>query len=405
MNIALVSFEYPPKTAVGGIGTYFYQNAHLLKSRNHYVEVFSSSLEKEESIYEEGVLVHRIKTSEALGFQNRVLHIFKERESHIKFDLIEGPEYRADTLLIKRAFPNIPLHIKLHTPNYLVKKLNDQPLSLFQKFRFILGALRKFKKPSLRNNYDYLLDEEYLVSKIADLLSSPSKDLGRIVEKDWGIRVNSILPYPYTPSKNLLDITTKLEHELVNTTITFIGKLERRKGILLFIKIIPQILKKHPNTVFRFLGRPLGSPNKGMNMTKYLIKRLKKHKKNLDFKGEIPLNDLPKYLSTSSICIFPSLWENFPNVCLEAMAAGKCIIGSRNGGMAEMLDDDCGVLIDPTKPKDVTKAILELLGNPTLIYNYGNKARKKVLNTYNNDTIGELYDKTFKLLINDEHSD
>lgn len=405
MKIALVTFEYPPKTPVGGIGTYFYQNAQLLKSRNHYVEVFSSTLEKEESIYENGVLVHRIKICETSSFQKKVLDKFKERKSIIKFDLIEGAEYRADTLLIKKTFPNIPLHIKLHTPSYFVKKLNAQPLSFFQKIRYIIGALRRFKKPQLGNNYNYLFDEEYLISKSADLLSSPSKDLGRIVKKDWGISVNSILPNPYTPSENLSAITSKLEDKLVNTTITFIGKLERRKGVLLFIKIIPQILKKYPNTIFRFLGRPLGSPNKEMNMTEYLIKRLKKYERNLDFKGEIPLEDLPQHLSTSSICIFPSLWENFPNVCLEAMSAGKCIIGSKNGGMSEMLDDDCGLLIDPAKPHEITKAILKLLSNPILIYNYGNKAREKVLKTYNNDIIGELYDKTFKILINNGNSD
>lgn len=53
-------------------------------------------------------------------------------------------------------------------------------------------------------------------------------------------------------------------------------------------------------------------------------------------------------IGEASVCCFPSLWENFPNVCLEAMAAGKTVVASDAGGMLEIIEQEKSGLLFPS---------------------------------------------------------
>lgn len=400
MKIAFISFEYPPKTPIGGIGTYLYQIAHLLQVRNNYVEVFTTTeIGKNTSEKEDDILVHRIGTTDRNIFRNKVCEKFLERNQAINFDIIETPEYGADCIFLQ-PLVKIPIHVKLHTPNFLVQELNRNHISALEKIRFIMGALIRLKKPKLFWIYSRKNDLEFAMTLKANFISSPSKDLARIVSQRWGIDENEIevLPYPFTPTQQLLNIFPGVENT-ESPIITFIGKLEKRKGILVLLDVIPKVLAKYPKAVFRFIGRPILSPDGQKNMAEYLIFKLFKFKDNLQFIGEISYNELPKHLEETTICLFPSLWENFPNVCLEAMSSARCIIGSRNGGMSEMLDGDCGILISPEDPEEITNQLLKVLKNPESIIEYGLAARKKVLNSYNQNLIGDRYESITKKII------
>lgn len=391
IKIALVSFEYPPKTAVGGIGTYLYQTAQMLMKRNIYVEVFSSTIEKTtESSIEDGVLVHRLHTTDHDFFRTEIVSLFSERNSIIKFNCIEGPEYGADTYYIKQTFPKIPLHIKLHTPSFLIKDISQKPLTNLQKIRFLVGALKRFEKPDFFWKYKYKNDLEYQNTLQAKYISSPSIDLINKVRESWKIKKHiHLLPYSYSPRKELLIINAKnLPRKPI---VTYVGRLEIRKGVQNFIEIIPKVVQVFPDVTFRFIGRDFPSPLNDISMKKYLTDNLTDLNKNIEFVGEISQSQLPKFLEQTSICIFPSLWENFPNVCLESMSAAKCIIGSRNGGMSEMLANDCGILIDPLKPNEIIEKIIGAIKNPDSIIQAGIKARDKILNDYNEEIISKQY--------------
>ncbi|RYZ25753.1 MAG: glycosyltransferase, partial [Chitinophagaceae bacterium] len=109
------------------------------------------------------------------------------------------------------------------------------------------------------------------------------------------------------------------------------------------------------------------------------------------FLGYQPYQKISGLLAETHVCVFPSLWENFPNVCLEAMAAGRAVIASNSGGMTDMIENDIhGLLIPPNSPESVANAILSLLQNPSKIRTYGEAARQRVLNEYNENKTGEL---------------
>jgi len=414
LKIALVTFEYPPGKNVGGIGTYFYQIANGLSNLKHQVVVFSSS-EHDDSfeIINDFLTVIRVKEKHRNNFSKSILPQFIQWNKKInQFDIIEGPEYNADTREIKKQFPKIPLVLKFHTPTFWVDYLNTEPPLAQVKIRFILGALFKLKIPSLYwknqfslTKYNKEKDIEYLHSLEADLLTSPCLDLSNIISINWKLNKESIvhIPNPYEIKKELLDI--KSENQSNKIVITFIGRLEIRKGILLMAEVIPTIFKKNKDVYFRFIGSSDPSPIPNLSMQEYILKKYKRFVKNLEFTGRISFEEILLNLSDTNICIFPSKWENFPNVCLEAMAASKAIVASQFGGMAEMLQNKkSGLLVDPNNSVALAESIQYLIDNPNKRLEYGQNARDKVLTEYSYEKILNKQVELYNQVINKTNS-
>ncbi|MEH1966702.1 glycosyltransferase family 4 protein [Nostoc sp.] len=303
--------------------------------------------------------------------------------------------YNADAREAVHLVPEIPLVVKLHTPAFLAAKINKEKPSLLDEVRkyIDMGVLRS--KGINRNwKYNFKEDIEYIHALKADEIVAPSQAIADELIKAWKLNRNkiSLVPYPYVPSRELLEIPVENQTNVV----TFIGRLEYRKGILDLARAIPIVLKQHPEVSFRFIGRKRPSPNPNLDMQHYIESMLQPYINSLEFIGFVPLDKIPSYLGTTDLCVFPSLWENFPFVCLEAMAAARGIVGSNSGGMVEQLNHgECGKLVPPYNPNQIAKAVLELLRNPSLRMELGQAARKRVLNEYNIERIGLLQENSY----------
>lgn len=401
MKIAFISYEFPPETAYGGVATYVFQATKVLAERGNQVEVFCPSLSKEDNTTEEnGLLVHRIK-SDRDNFRQAIVNKFTERHEAVQFDIVESPEYGADGIEVFKKFPNLTSVVKTHTPTYLLDIINPMHApDAVSKVKMVLGAVRRLNMDLLKPDpYVKEQDEEYHIAQQAHFITTPSKSLGDIVAKDWHINKKKIYlqPYPYVPIEQLLNIDIK---KTTGKQVTFVGRLEIRKGLVILKDAIPQILKEDPEVVFNFVGRPMYSPNPKYNMEEYLKHHLKKYQGNLKFHGLMNLTSMAAILENTAISIFPSIWENFPNVCLESMSAGRAVIGTFSGGMAEQLADGAGVLIPPSDPKAIKDAVLSLIRDPEKRVQLGNTARKKVLEQYNSNVIGDLMESQYQTMIN-----
>lgn len=376
MKIAFISYEYPPDTAYGGIATYVYQAARTLQQRGHQVEVFAGSTTRTSAETENEILVHRINESDGASFVKKVGKTFAERHSLIKFNVLEGTDFNADAREAVHLVPEIPLVVKLHTPSFLARKISRQ-------------------EPSLSWKYNPENDVEYIHTLDADEIAAPSQAIADELIKAWKLDPNkvSLVPYPYIPSKELLEIPAENQTNVV----TFLGRLEIRKGVLDFAKAIPGILKQYPEVRFRFVGRLCSSPDPDLDMQQYIENMLRPHDvKSLEFTGSVPLDKIPSYLASTDLCVFPSIWENFPLVCLEAMSAARGVVGSSSGGMAELLNyGEYGKLVPPRSPNQIAKAVIELLSKPSLRMELGHAARERVLSEYNIERIGSLQEDSY----------
>lgn len=401
MRIALISHEYPQETGNGGIGTYVHQAAHMLTARGHEVEVFAGATTSTRSLQDGPVLLHRVLPASRADFHKAVAPIFAERHRQKAFDIVEGPEFRADTLSIQRQFPDLPIAIKLHTPSFLLRRLFRGKISLGQKVRFMGAGLLKGQLNKPYWTYDKTDDPEYASAQLSPTILHPSLSLGQIVQETWDIPKERFLhlPYPFKPSEAFLKIPIEASGDGI-VRVTFIGKLEPRKGILPLSEAIPALCKKYPQVRFRFIGKSLPSGKDGQDMQSYLLEKLAPYRDQLEFTGPVPYDRIPAMLAETAICIYPSLWENFPNVCLEGMSAGRAVIGSQNGGMAEMLGkNEYGLIVDPHDPLSIQQALETFIQDEALRLEKGRAARQRILNTYTVEVIGARTERVYQQII------
>ncbi|WP_075223272.1 glycosyltransferase family 4 protein [Acuticoccus yangtzensis] len=394
MRIALVSYEFAGTPRGGGIGTYVRGAAEMLHGRGHEVEVFTAGTPEE--MPASAFPIHSVDATRE-DFAEAIVPTFAARHTSAPFDVIEGPEYGADAAGIAATFEALPLVIKLHTPSFILAEIHAAYIGRASQLRFMAGALRRGRWPT---HLRAISDEtgEKSVAQCADLVVGPSQAILDRVGSHWGISETRrmLVPNVFIAPRPLLlaDPNTRTE------TVLYVGRLEVRKGVLELADAVRRVLDARPGTRFVFLGRALPMPNGTRDVKAEMMSRIGRHRDAVQFIDAVPYHEIANYFSAADICVFPSVWENFPNVCLEAMAAARGVIGSSAGGMAEMIEDGrTGLLVPPRSPAAIADRILTLLADPERRIAMGQAARAHVAASYTPDVIGPLHEASYERAI------
>lgn len=369
MNILLVTNEFPPEMNTGGIGTYMHQLAHLLHNDGHKVFVISETNGSEFEIADKGFCInYLIPQSDAASFRMKALEVFENYVSTERIDLIESPEVQACALEIKKKYPGIPLVVKLHTPGVLINKVYRSYDPLFKKMRFVAGALLRGKLDlGYWNQHDRNKekDPEYQICARADILLSPGKALQKWVSEYWKIpfRNIKIVPNPFSFNAELFNYPIERDTK----TICFVGKLTLLKGMLTLTPALKKVLENHPEYKLVIIGRDEKIPGKNLSMQTWMMEEFKIVKEQIRFRGQLRKEEVMEVLGTSEISVVPSLWENYPGVILESMAAGAAVVASDAGGIPEMVEDmKTGLLFKTRKSNELAAALEKLIISPQL---------------------------------------
>jgi glycosyltransferase involved in cell wall biosynthesis len=154
--------------------------------------------------------------------------------------------------------------------------------------------------------------------------------------------------------------------------LLFVGRLVPIKGVEVLVRSMNIICKELPYAVLHLVG-----DGPSMN-TLTTIVQSNNLQKNVVFHGNIT-RELPSFYASAHICIFPSLYEPFGIINIEAMAAGKPIITTNRGGVSENIKHlENGLVLEPTE-KDIAAGVIKLWNNKdlmkTMIRNNSKKAK------------------------------
>lgn len=380
MRIALISYEYAGVSGGGGIGTYVRNAAAMLVGGGHSVHVFTSG---EANSREE--LGHRLTITTLAGpreaFGARAGEAFAAEWERAPFDVLEGPEYGCDAADAAVRVPQVPLVLKLHTPSALIANIDRSFVTTAAKARFVVGGLLRGRVGQPFWKYDRAQDYERENLFCADAVTSPCRAMVDQVAQLWEIDTSqvSVVPNVFAAPPRLLDIPSLTKTGVVS----FFGRQELRKGVLDFAEIIPRVLAAEPDTRFRFVGRSIPHPWLKRDLRELLQERLAQHAASIEWIDGVPYDEALALYGTTDICVYPSVWENFPNVCLEAMAAARGVVASSAGGMAEIIEHGrTGLLVPPRSPAATAEAIIALLRDPERRAVMGVAARDHVVAAY-----------------------
>jgi sugar transferase (PEP-CTERM/EpsH1 system associated) len=109
--------------------------------------------------------------------------------------------------------------------------------------------------------------------------------------------------------------------------------------------------------------------------------------------------DVAHILRGLDIFVMSSLAEGTPGSALEAMASGLPVVGTRVGGIPEVVDDGAtGLLVPPSDPTAMADALARYVGAPELIVQHGAAGRERVLRNYNMPAMVAAYKSLYDTL-------
>ena len=89
-----------------------------------------------------------------------------------------------------------------------------------------------------------------------------------------------------------------------------------------------------------------------------------------DLKGHVKFvgcanpHEIARWLAVSNVFCLPSHSEGCPNVVIEALSCGRPVVASNVGGIPELLNSRCGVLVPPGDARQLAHALLRALDHP-----------------------------------------
>jgi glycosyltransferase involved in cell wall biosynthesis len=177
--------------------------------------------------------------------------------------------------------------------------------------------------------------------------------------------------------------------------LLFVGRLTWVKSIRNLVQALPLVLEEYPKTKLVILGK--GEEQKDIVE---MAERLQ-IKENVICRFEfVPEEERILHYAAADVCIFPSVYEPFGIVSLEAMAMAKPIVVGAHGvvGFREQVvpsgPGQTGIHINGEDPSDIAWGIKEILKDPQKAKAWGQNGRKRVLEFF---TWRKVAEQTIKI--------
>lgn len=229
------------------------------------------------------------------------------------------------------------------------------------------------------------------VLNTADRVITPSKsNYDKLMQLDISDKKVHVVYNGYDP--NLFkNISTNKAKEKLNLPkdkkiVLSVGNLELVKGHKYLIEAMKVVIKSEKNITCLVVGS--GSQKKYLNS---LIDRLSLSD-YIKLVGGKPHKEVPLWMNACDVFVLPSLSESFGIVQIEAMACGKPVVATFNGGSEEVIiNEKLGILVEPKDVNELANTILKALDkewDKDYILNYAkqyswNTIVKNIIGVYN----------------------
>jgi glycosyltransferase involved in cell wall biosynthesis len=392
LRIGFFVWEYPP-TLVGGLGTYAEYITREYVELGHDVTVFTlnpGNLKTREIVG--GVEVHRPLIADAANvFPLFVTEDLRRWGTNIRFfndiflynilsstkfvnELIRKEGYKYDIACVHDWLSS--------TAGNIIKNETKIPV-VFHVHSTEWGR-------SGGQGSEVVSHLETQMAQRADhLITVSSAMFEDLVRHGWpGSKIsvvwNGVDPERYDPAKvkaqEIEEVRKRHDIPDDGCMLLFLGRLTWVKGVRNLVQAMPLVLRDFPKTKLVILGK--GEEQRDIDE---ITSRLG-IKENVECRFEfVSEQERIAHYAASDVCVFPSIYEPFGIVSLEAMSMAKPVVVGAQGvvGFREQVissgEDQNGVHVNGNDPADIAWGIKEVLKDPERAKKWGKNGRKRVL--------------------------
>lgn len=179
-----------------------------------------------------------------------------------------------------------------------------------------------------------------------------------------------------------------------------LARLTEKKGVRYLIDAMPQILKELPGSKLLIVGSgELEKELKGHVVTLGLSNHVR-------FTGSVCNNDLPEFYATADIFIGPSIeaksgdTEGFGLTFVESAMSGCLVIGTKTGGIGDIIqDNETGLIVPEKNANALAEKIIYAFEHEKEIQKIKKAARNRCIEKYDWTVITKRYENLFVQLI------
>ncbi|MBI3755207.1 MAG: glycosyltransferase family 4 protein [Deltaproteobacteria bacterium] len=258
----------------------------------------------------------------------------------------------------------------------------------------IAGRLSKMKPKIVRTRHLALpITSKITYSIFPHKVVTVSEYVRKYLVEEKGIAADKVFSIPTGVDLEVfnIDVVKAVSREALGISpdaviVGTIAILRRKKGHHTLLDAIPLVLKEIPNAAFLFVG---DGPQR---------ENIEKKLSELGIAGSVKLlglrKDIPEILKTIDLFVLPTLQEALGTSFLEAMAMSKPVVGTRVGGVPEVVNEGVsGMLVEPENSAALADAIINLLKNRDKMKKMGDEGRRIVETKYSVDVmVKNLYD-------------
>jgi len=160
------------------------------------------------------------------------------------------------------------------------------------------------------------------------------------------------------------------------------------------LKTIPLVIEKHKKVLFVFVG------GGGEEEVMLSFCRKEKIQEYVKFTGFLSSKAIIQILNSSDIFVLPSHSEGFPNVILEAMAAGLPIVSTPVGAIPEIIENgENGLLVKPKDHSALAEKLIWLIENEQVRKKMGIRNIEKIQMNYDLKIVAKIFDESYQKIV------
>ena len=247
-----------------------------------------------------------------------------------------------------------------------------------------LEALRPWKAEQLGGGYR--------LSSWCERVSADSA--AAVVAVSDGMRADIMTAYPEIPAERIrvirngidtteyhpdpaTDVLERYGIDLRRPYVIFVGRITRQKGVPVLLRAASGL---DPRAQLVLCAGQADTPELEAEVTG-LVDGLRASRSGVVWIPEmLPKREVIQLLTHAMVFAIPSIYEPLGIVNLEAMACGTAVVGSRTGGIPEVVaDGETGLLVPPGEPEPLAEALNALIRDPDRAAAMGQAGRKRAV--------------------------